>query len=233
MFHLGYADDMRRTTPGRRVGPAPHPLRADAARNRTRILLAAREVFAEQGLDAAMTEVARRADVGIATLLRRFPTRDELITATFADKMAAYARAIDTALVDPDPWQAFCTYIEEVCAMQAADRGFCNVLTLTFPTAKSFESERNRAYRGFTELIRRAKAAGTLRADFSAEDLPLLLMANAGVISATGDAAPKASRRLVGYFLQASAAQTAPPLPAAPTPRQMYRALLRLQPAKH
>jgi hypothetical protein len=55
-------------------------------------------------------------------------------------------------------------------------------------------------------------------------------MANAGVISATGDAAPAAWRRLVGYFLQAAAAQPAAPLPAPPTPRQMYRALLRLQP---
>jgi AcrR family transcriptional regulator len=221
---------MARTTLDRRAAPAPQALRADAERNRARILLAARDVFAEQGLDAPVTEVARRADVGIATLLRRFPTREDLITATFADKMTAYAKAIEVALTDPDPWQGFCTYIEEVCAMQAADRGFCNVLTLTFPAAKSFEAERTRAYRGFTELIRRAKSAGKLRPDFSAEDLPLLLMANAGVISATGDAAPAAWRRLVGYFLQAAAAQTAPPLPAAPTPRQMYRALLRLQP---
>lgn len=114
----------------------------------------------------------RRADVGTATLLRRSPTREDLITATFADKMSSYAQAIDTAPADPDPRHGFCRYLEEVCSMQPADRGFCNVLTLTFPAARSFEAEPNRAYRGFAELIRRAKAAGKLRPDFSAEDLP-------------------------------------------------------------
>ena len=106
---------------------------------------AAREVFAEQGLDASTNEIARRAGVGVATLFRRFPTRDDLVAAVFADKMDAYAAAIDDALADPDPWHGFCGYIERVCAMQAEDRGFADVLTMTFPTAKRFEAERNRA----------------------------------------------------------------------------------------
>ena len=89
-----------------------HTLRADAERNRLRIVDAAREVFAGQGLDAPMSEVARRANVGIATLYRRFPTREDLITSVFAEKMAAYAAAMDDALADPDPWHAFCAYVE-------------------------------------------------------------------------------------------------------------------------
>src|ERR1700712_1330894 len=89
-------------------------LRADAERNRRRLIEAAREVFAEHGLDASTNQIARRAGVGVATLFRRFPTRDDLITATFADKMHAYAQAIDAALADPDPWQGFCGYIERV-----------------------------------------------------------------------------------------------------------------------
>src|SRR6195952_4312092 len=89
-------------------------LRSDAERNRERVIGAARGVFAEQGLDASTNEIARRAGVGVATLFRRFPTRDDLIAATFADKMHAYAHAIDTALADPDPWQGFCGYIERV-----------------------------------------------------------------------------------------------------------------------
>ena len=217
-------------TSRRRVTVSVPPiLRADAERNRCRIVEAARAVFAEQGLDASMNEVARRAGVGVATLFRRFPTRDDLITATFADKMTAYANAIDDALADSDPWRGFCTYVERVCEMQAADRGFTDVLTLTFPTAKGFEAERNRSAAGFAELIERAKAAGRLRHDFAHQDLPMILMANAGVVTGTRDAAPDAWRRLVGYLLQACEIENAEPLPDPPTRLQMYRALMRLQ----
>jgi AcrR family transcriptional regulator len=213
------------------VSPPTNPqdgsgLRVDAERNRARVVAVAREVFAEQGLGVPMTEIARRAGVGIATLYRRFPTPEDLIVATFAEKMTAYADAIDTALADPDPWRGFCAYVERVCAMQADDRGFTRVLTTTFPQAKAFEAERDRAYRGLGELILSAQRAGRLRGDFSPEDLVLFLMANAGVVEATGDAAPDAWRRLVAYLLQACAGEAARPLPDPPTPRQMYRALL-------
>jgi AcrR family transcriptional regulator len=211
------------------AGPCERALRSDAARNRGKILAAAGEVFAEQGLGAPMTEVARRADVGIATLYRRFPVRADLIAATFADKMTAYADAIDRALADPDPWCGFCAYIERVCQMQAADHGFTNVLTMTFPTAKALEAERARAYRGFATLISRAKATGWLRPDFSDKDLVILLMANAGVIKATGDVAPRTWRRLVGYMLQAFSATNTEPLPPAPRGRDLFRAMGQAQ----
>jgi AcrR family transcriptional regulator len=205
-------------------------LRVDAVRNRERIVAAAREIFADRGLDVPLEEVARHAGVGVATLYRRFPTRADLIAGAFEAKMTAYADAVDTALADPDPWRGFCGYLERVCAMQAADRGFADVLTLTFPAARQFETDRVRAYDGFLELIARAKDAGRLRADFVPEDLVVLLMANAGVINATGDAAPEAWRRLLAYLVQAFAAdRTDRPLPEAPGPTQMYRALLRLQ----
>lgn len=208
--------------------PDRRGLRADAQRNRERVVEAAREVFAQHGLDASMNEIARRAGVGIATLLRRFPTRDDLIAATFADKMHAYSQAIDEALADPDPWHGFRTYIERVCEMQADDRGFADVLTMTFPTAKALEAERDRAANALTELIKRAKKSGRLRDDFAHQDVPLILMANAGVINATRDAAPDAWRRLVGYLIQSFAAEAAQPLVAPPTHTQMYRALIRL-----
>jgi AcrR family transcriptional regulator len=192
-------------------------------------MAAARQALAEHGLDVPMKEVARRAGVGVGTLYRRFPTREDLVTAVFADKMTAYADAVDTALADPDPWRGFSRYVERVCAMQAADRGFSHVLTLTFPMAKAFEAERQRAYRGFTELVARAKQAGRLRRDFSPEDLVLLLMANGGVVAATGDAAPEAWRRLTGYMIQAFAADHPETLPPAPTPAALYRAMLGLR----
>ena len=210
-------------------GHCESTLRTDAERNRTLVLAAAHTVFAEQGLEAPMAEIARRAGVGIATLYRRFPTREDLITATFAAKMKAYVEAIEQALQDPDPWRGFCGYIERVCEMQASDRGFTYVLTLSFPTAKAFEADRKRSYQGFVELIARAKETGRLRPDFSSEDLVLLLMANAGVITATGESAPEAWRRLVAYLVQAFSADHAEPLPPAPAPRAMYRAMIRLR----
>ncbi|MBB5977936.1 TetR/AcrR family transcriptional regulator [Kribbella solani] len=203
-------------------------LRADAERNRDRILAAARRLYATEGLAVSMASVAREAGVGKATLSRRFATRDELVTAVFADRMDAYAAAVGQALTDPDPWHGFTGYLEAVCAMQAADRGFADVLAMTFPAAKALEARRTEAYNGYVELVARAKATGRLRADFSPEDLVILLMANAGVVAATGDDAPDTWRRLVGHMLRAYGTPEAdlPPLPAAPTPTALYRAML-------
>jgi AcrR family transcriptional regulator len=210
-------------------GPAPRRLRADAERNRERVVEAAREVFRERGLYAPLEEVAARAGVGVGTLYRRFPTRADLIAGVFAEKMQAYAESVDRALADPDPWRGFCRHVETVCALQVADRGLTDVLTMTFPADERFEAARTRAYAGFVELVSAAKATGRLRADFSPEDLAMVLMANAGVVNATGDAAPETWRRLVAYFLQAFAAEAAHPLPDPPTPEQMHRAQLRIQ----
>src|SRR3954451_9496870 len=136
--------------------PSEHPpnpgearerqLRQDAARNRERIIEAAREVFSEQGLQAPIEEVARRAGVGIATLYRRFPTRPELITCAFAAKMQDYAEATEEALAYDDPWEGFCWYVERLCEMQAADHGFTDVLTMPFPSALEFEDVRDRTF---------------------------------------------------------------------------------------
>ena len=202
--------------------------RADAERNRTRILAAAGEVFGERGLEVPMSEIARRADVGIATLSRNFATREELISATYAARIQTYLEALDVALADPDPWSAFCRYIETVCGMQVGNRGFTYVLAITFPNAKEFAAERSQGYRGFVKLVNRAKATGRLRADFSPEDLPMLLMANAGVVSAAGDAAPEAWRRLVAYFLQACAAENQQPLPSIGRARDVYQAMQQI-----
>jgi AcrR family transcriptional regulator len=204
--------NVRPASAGAGVAPG-RPLRADAERNRQRLIDAAREVFAERGLHVPMEDIARHAGVGVATLYRRFPTR---------------AHAVAQALAEPDAWAGFCGYIERVCAMQAEDRGFANVLTMTFPLHKCFEAERDRAFRGFAELVERAKAAGQLRQDFVVEDLAVLLMANAGVIAGTANAAPGAWRRLAAYMIQGFSASNTAPLPPPPTPTAIYRALLYL-----
>ncbi len=212
-------------------GCGGHRLRADARRNQERVVEAARAVFAEKGLEASTNEIARRAGVGVATLFRRFPTRDDLVAAAFEEKMHAYTKAIAQALADPDPWKGFCGFIERVCQMQAEDRGFADVLTLTFPTAQAFEDERDQSAQALSELLDRAKATGRLRPDFAHQDVPLILMANAGVVNATRSTAPDAWRRFVGYLIQAFAADTARPLPDPPSRHQMYRALMRLSDA--
>jgi AcrR family transcriptional regulator len=202
-------------------------LRVDAARNRTCLVEAAREVFARHGLEAPLEEIARRARVGIATLYRRFPTRDDLIAASFERTMAAYADAVDEALRAESAWSGFRGFVERVCAMQAADRGLRDVLTLSFPRARAFEAQRIRAYEGFAELVRLAQAEGALRPDFVPEDLILLFLANAGVMQGTGEAAPAAWKRFVALMIEACRADRAHPLSPPPTPAHLYRALCR------
>lgn len=188
-------------------------LRADALHNRERILDAAREAFATRGLDVPMAAIARRAGVGTATLYRRFPTRYALVAEVFADQLTACVSVIDEALVDPDPWRGFQTAMEKVCAMQAADRGFTAAFLTAFPEAIDFERERARAEHALTELTRRAKDAGRLRADFDRSDIILLLCANQGIVAESGEAA---SRRLVAYLLQAFQCDHGDPLPPPP-----------------
>ena len=218
----------------RRPRPAHEPsaraLRADAERNRERIVAAARDVFAERGLDAPLEAIARRAGVGQATLYRRFATRQDLLVAAFGPKLAAYTEAIERALKDPDPWRGFCDYLTAIAGMQRGDSGFRDILTRAFPDARELRAQRDRVYRGVAELVERAKATGRLREDFVPEDVPLLLMANAGVVAATAEHAPESSDRLVGYLLQAFASAAASELPPPATPQRMYRALTRHQP---
>jgi AcrR family transcriptional regulator len=211
--------------PGQADDIAAPRLRSDAERNRERILAAARTVFGRDGLNASMASVAREAGVGIATLFRHFPSKEDLVAAVFADRMDTYADAVATALDDPDPWHGLVGFIETVCAMQAADHGFADVLIVSFPTAKALETRRREAYDGTVQLIDRAKAAGHLRDDFTPQDLVLLHMANAGVINATVDAAPDSWRRLVALMIQAFHAPARGPLPDAPEPRALYKAM--------
>jgi AcrR family transcriptional regulator len=204
---------------------ATKPLRVDAERNRARIVEVAQAAFAEHGLDVPLEDVAGGAGVGIATLYRRFPTRDDLIAACFERRVAEYAHAAEEALEAPDAWAGFCAYVERVCAMQAADRGLKDVLTRTFPDARAMEAHRTRGYELSVRMIERAQEAGALRADFVPEDLVLLLMANAGVVQGAGEAAPDAWRRFVALMLEAFRADGASPLPTPPTPRQVMRAM--------
>jgi AcrR family transcriptional regulator len=202
------------------------PLRRDAERNRRRVLEAARSTFAEQGIDAPLENIARRADVGIATLYRRFPTREALIEETFELKALDYLRAAEEALRADDAWDGFRRYIERICKIQAEDRGSTDVLTTTFPTAKKLEAHRKESHKKAGELIERAKKQGALRADFVIGDLIFILMANGAFLQATRDVAPDAWKRYVALLLDALKEGDTSPLPPPATDRQLYRAML-------
>lgn len=197
---------------------APVTLRGDARRNRERILDAAGELFAARGLDVPTAAIARRAGVGVATLYRRFPTKESLVVAVFAGQFAACVAVVDTALDDPDPWRGFRTVIEYVCLTQARDRGFGAALAAALRDTIDVERERGEAIRGFAELTRRAQASGRLRADFTPADLTLVLMANGGIVADSAEIREAASRRLVAYLIEgfrADRGEPAAPLPPA------------------
>jgi len=208
---------------------APRRLRVDAERNRVAVSNATREVFAEQGLEAPLEEIALRAGVGIATLYRRFPTRGQLVAAALVDKIAQYAEAAEQALAIPDPWAGFASFVERICELQADDRGLSDLLSMTLPTDDRIEQLRKIANQRVARLVARAKATGRLRQEFVAEDLLVLLVANASVVHVTRQDAPEAWRRFVGLMLDAfGQTRESSALPAPPTRAQMTAAMLRL-----
>jgi AcrR family transcriptional regulator len=189
-------------------------LRADARENRARVLAVARELFAERGLEVPMAAIARRAGVGVATLYRRFPTKEALVMEAFTEQFAVCRATIEEALADPDPWRGFRAVIEKVCLLQATDRGFTAAFVSSFPDLHS--EVREQTWHSFAALVQRAKDSGQLRADFSPHDLTLVLLANSGLSGVPVEMAVAASQRLVAYLLESFRAGTdalPPPVP--------------------
>lgn len=190
--------------------------RADARENRERILEAARAVFAAEGLGTPMRAIARRAEVGPATLYRHFPTKEALVTEAFAGQLRACRDIADEGLADPDAWRGLRVAIEKLFELHARDRGFTAAFMAAYPRAIDFAAERDRALRAITELTGRAKASGHLRRDFVPDDLLLVLMANNGIQAPSPKARVAASRRFAALAVQAlRASPDAAPLPPA------------------
>lgn len=208
-------------------GPGSGSLRSDAESNRRRIVAAAQQVFGERGVSAPLTEVADRAGVGIATLYRRFPTRAALVEEAFEDAFERYDASADLALAQSDPWLAFAGLVERMGALQAENRGFTHLIQSSVPLGHRRDGRRERAYRKTVQVIDRARAAGAIRDDLSAEDLPVLSFALAGILDATRDDLPEAWRRHVALFLDGCRPAIGVPLSPAPVPRELQRAMLR------
>src|SRR3954471_14352122 len=104
-------------------------LRADARRNREAVMAAAKKLFADQGLDAQMPDVAKAAKVGVGTVYRHFPTKDDLIAALAAERFELLAERAQEALEEEDPWGSLCDFIRFAAQIQADDRGLCEVMS--------------------------------------------------------------------------------------------------------
>jgi AcrR family transcriptional regulator len=191
-------------------------LRSDARDNRQRILAVARLAFATDGLDVPIREIARRAQVGAATVYRHFPTKDALLAEVFAGQMALCSAVVDEGLAQPDAWLGFRLVVEKLMETHALDRGFARAFVSRLPEEAGFAADRTRTLRRVAELVDRARATGELRPDFVLEDLVLALMANEGIRAESPAQRVAAAHRLAALMIQSF--QTSPdraPLPPA------------------
>jgi AcrR family transcriptional regulator len=154
------------------LGCPEKPLRADARRNRERILKAARAVFGDHGMDAQIDDVAKRAKVGVGTVYRHFPTKEVLLDALVRERFEEIAGYAEEALQREDAWEGFCELIWRAAERNAVDRAFCDIVAFTDQSRIVEET----GLAEFTEvLMDRAKAQGKLRADATQMDIPIMM----------------------------------------------------------
>jgi len=163
------------------VGESATALRADAARNRERIVAAAMEVFAERGLDASTADVAARAGVGEATLFRRFPTKDDLITAIIGMQFEESAALAESCLEDDDPWRGVERFLYGMAERAAVDHGIAGAAKEKCVASPTLAGERRRILDLTSQLVRRAQKAEALRDDIAGQDLMFLMSAVASL----------------------------------------------------
>jgi AcrR family transcriptional regulator len=194
------------------------PLRADAARNRTLILDAARGAFAEGGLDVGVEEIARRAGVGKGTLYRRFPTKEALVQAIFDDILVEYEDLAAAAAEHDDAAAAFADFLAAAARMQASNQGFYDVVTQRLGTSALNDDQRRRFVDAAALPLRRAQDAGRVRDDLVPEDIQLMLrMLGATTRPAMdGSAMDDHWPRFLGLLLDALRPDSATPLRAGP-----------------
>jgi AcrR family transcriptional regulator len=179
----------------------PRTLRADAARNREKLLAAATRLFAERGLDVPMEHIARSAGVSIGTLYAHFPTRDAFFEAIFPARLAALEELGRKALAEPDPWQGFVGYLEALFATHAEDHGLNEVLARDVPNAAGVVKSCQQGAGYAAELIDRALADGRLRSDFTMADMATLTRAMARVIRDSIAAGSDEWRRFLAIYI--------------------------------
>lgn len=161
--------------------PAAPRLRADAARNRARVIGAATEAFASEGIDVPMEVIAKRAEVGVATIYRQFPTKESLFAAIVQKEMhdvMEFARELANA---KDAGAALCEFISRVLETVASKRDLAEALEDSGAKAKSPElQELWRAT--LAPLVQRAKQAGAVRTDVELDEILFLVSGSCSAI---------------------------------------------------
>lgn len=168
------------------------PLRCDAERNRKRLVRAARQAFAEHGLNAGVADIAERAGVGTGTLYRRFGTKDGLVAAIFDEILGELQPSIDEARAAGDPWEGFAILMRASMRFQAEDQGFLQMFAAKLAPPGTRPAARRRFYAPLEELLARGQAAGVIRGDLTPDDLPVLVRM-AGTATQRRDDAPDAA----------------------------------------
>ncbi|MGK9460107.1 TetR/AcrR family transcriptional regulator [Streptomyces sp. G6] len=203
-------------------------MRADAQRNAEKLRTAAAELFQERGLDVPLKEIARRAGVSHGTLYNLFGTREALIDEVVTDLASSRLDQVaEQALAREDAWDGFAFYVETVCALQSSDPAVADVVSGRYPRAERLMAVCDQALGATTRIVERARQAGALRPDFTAEDLLLVFGTHALLARATAETAPDAWRRHIAFLLDGVRTEAARgPLPVAPpTPTQAFGAL--------
>ena len=153
--------------------------RSDARRNRELVIAAARKCMARDGLDAQMEEIARCAGVGVGTVYRHFPTKDELIHGLARARFARLAELASEALEVEDPWKAFEGLMRASARIQSEDRALSEVL-VSRPQTMRAAAEGSGILDLTAKVMRRAQRAGVLRKDAHPTDVPMVMCALAG-----------------------------------------------------
>jgi AcrR family transcriptional regulator len=170
----------------------PPTQRADARRNRAKVLEAARHQFAEHGLETQIEQIARDAGVGVGTVYRHFPTKEALLEALAEAKFEGLADAARAALEVEDPWQGFVDLMTYAARTMADDRGTSEAMDqrsdICGAAARAAGLDELTA-----ELVERAQAAGALRPDIGADDVPSLICGLGRAVRAGDDGSPAMS----------------------------------------
>lgn len=211
--------------------PGERPLRADALRNRARILTAAREVFSARGIDVTLDDIAAHAGLGTGTVYRRFANRESIVEALFEERIEESLAVLERCLADPDPWNGFVTLIRTVGAELAGDRGMRQVMLGSSYGLDRVARARERLISRTRLLVRRAQEAGALRPDADAADVPALFLMVGTIADFAGDLSPHIWERYAEFLIDGlrndpgRAGWPAPDIPGALTEDAMHEAM--------
>ncbi|HEX3789285.1 MAG TPA: helix-turn-helix domain-containing protein [Pseudonocardiaceae bacterium] len=194
------------------------PLRRDAERNRRRIIAAAMEVFRDRGLDATLDDVAHHAGLGVGTVYRRFPNKEALVEAMFAERLDQVSELADAALLDLDPWNGLVGFLWRAVELMAGDRGLRDILLCTAFGLNQVAEARDRLIPTCYQLIERAQESGQLRADLEKSDFLVIFKMLSSVSDYSHDVSPELWRRYLGVLLDGMRATPGPPSPLSVPP---------------